>query len=165
LGHFIFGYQYLVSSIEIEAIIYKKKKLKHKWPMFWTVAVLSACVYLGEAIQMLVGFRQSPGIYFFGLSFFYTNIVLQIIATTMVLVAVFKITRLQQIIPSHLTRDTQLIVWHSVVFSTGMLVQLLLVSYLTIMQFKTDSFAEWTPRQIVIFSILSILFLTTCVVE
>jgi hypothetical protein len=83
----------------------------------------------------------------------------------MVLVAVFKITRLQQIIPSHLTRDTQLIVWHSVVFSTGMLVQLLLVSYLTIMQFKTDSFAEWTPRQIVIFSILSILFLTTCVVE
>jgi hypothetical protein len=52
MGHFIFGYQYLISSVEIEAIIFKKSKLKSKWRMLWLVAVLSAFVYLVESIYI-----------------------------------------------------------------------------------------------------------------
>jgi len=59
----------------------------------------------------------------------------------MVLLAVFKINRLHKIIPSHLTRDTQSIVCHSVVFSTAIFFQVLLVSFLTIMQIATESYA------------------------
>ena len=112
IAHFIFSFQYLVSSIEIEAIIHKRSKLKYKWIILWACLIGITIVFLSIAISMQVKINRDPEIYLYEISFFYALVTAQVICTTMVLIAVFKINRISKIIPSHLTKNTQLIICH-----------------------------------------------------
>jgi hypothetical protein len=50
IGHFIFGYHYLIASLEIRAAVRKVEGPNYKWTIFWLCITSIILIYLAETL-------------------------------------------------------------------------------------------------------------------
>ena len=131
VGHWIFSFQYFFSALEIEAIMERENsRYKHKYLIFWTGNVFICISYLVLCcVSLDPNIPNLNTLFEYLVWIFSLNLVIDMVCTIMVTIAVIKINKISNMLPSHIHHNVAMIWSHLICFNVYNIVEVGLVCY------------------------------------